>query len=165
MREHRSGTAAALAILLIGVALGAGWLMVAPTVFGGSEPVLEGPLPGSELAEPASAGLMEGMQVLGSFQISQPRDPFRPLITEESAAGGGDGGGFQPSGTTVKLVEIRDVDGVLRATVEVNGTSYDVGVGDTFAGSFKVVSLDSNSGVFLFGDNAFELSVGQQILK
>lgn len=166
MREHRSGTAAALAILLIGVALAAGWLMVAPTVFGEDEPVLGGPLAGSELAAPAAAGLIEGMQVLGALQISQPRDPFRPLITEDSAAGGDGGdGGFQPSGTTVRLVEIRDVEGVLRATVEVNNTSYDVGVGDTFAGSFKVVSLDPDGGVFLFGDNAFELSVGQQILK
>jgi hypothetical protein len=63
------------------------------------------------------------------------------------------------------LIEIRDVEGVLRATVKVDDTDYDVGVGDTFAGSFKVVSLDPDSGVFLYGDNAFELSVGQEILK
>ncbi len=165
MRAARSGTAAAVAILLIGVAVAGAWLMVAPSVLGGDESVLDGPLAGSTVAEPTAAGLIEGMQVTGSFQISQPRDPFRPLITEDSAAGTGGTGGFQPSGTTVRLVEIREVDGVLRATVDVNGTTYDVGVGDTFATSFKVVSLDPDSGVFLFGDNAFELSVGQQILK
>jgi hypothetical protein len=54
---------------------------------------------------------------------------------------------------------------VLRATVIVDSTTYDVGEGDTFAGSFMVVSLDTDSGVFLYGDNAFELSVGQEILK
>ena len=112
--------------------------------------------------------MIEGVKVLSSFQVSQPRDPFRPLITEESSTGGtgtGTGDGFDPSGTRVTLVEIRDIAGVLRATVKVDGADYDVGVGDTFAGDFKVVSLDPDSGVFLFGDNAFELSVGQEILK
>ena len=65
----------------------------------------------------------------------------------------------------MSLVETRDVSGVWRATVNVDGTDYDVGVGDTFAGDFKVVSLDADGGVFLYGDNAFELSEGQEILK
>ena len=47
----------------------------------------------------------------------------------------------------------------------VNGISYDVGVGETFAGSYKVISLEETKGVFMFGDSAFELSVGQEILK
>ena len=55
--------------------------------------------------------------------------------------------------------------GAPRATVTVNGTSFDVGVGDTFGDSYKVVSLSETKGVFMFGDSAFELSVGQQILK
>lgn len=113
--------------------------------------------------------------VVESLQLSQPRDPFRPLITENSPVAGlpGVGGepgstgddGFTPSGTTITLQEIRDVGGALRATVTVNGTSFDVGVGDTFGDSYKVVSLSETKGVFMFGDSAFELSVGQQILK
>ena len=170
MRARNGGTAAAVAILLIGVAVAGAWMVIAPSVFGTSDPVLDGPLAESTLAAPATPGLIEGVKVLSSFQVSQPRDPFRPLITEESAPGStgtgdGTGTGFEPSGTRVTLVEIRDVAGVLRATVTVDGTDYDVGVGDTFAGNFKVVSLDADSGVFLFGDNAFELSEGQEILK
>lgn len=124
--------------------------------------------------------------VAGSLQLSQPRDPFRPLITEDSPIAGIPGvggqpgttdpgttdttaapgnGGFTPTGTTITLEEIRTVGGVLRATVTVNGTSFDVGAGDTFAVSYKVVSLSLTKGVFMFGDSAFELSVGQQILK
>jgi hypothetical protein len=38
-------------------------------------------------------------------------------------------------------------------------------VGDTFAVSFKVVSLSENGGVFTFGDSAFTLAVGQSIVK
>ncbi len=63
------------------------------------------------------------------------------------------------------LVEVRDVDGVLRATVTVGGSTFDVGVGDTFADIYKVVSLSEDSGVFLKGDSVFDLNVGQQILK
>ena len=44
-------------------------------------------------------------------------------------------------------------------------TSKDVRVGDTFAQVYKVVSLSETKGVFMFGDAASELSVGQQILK
>ena len=168
MRTRNSGTAAAVAILLIGVAVAGAWMFVAPSVFGTAESVLDGPLAESTLAAPASSELIEGVKVLNSFQVSQPRDPFRPLITEDSATGNtgtGSGDGFEPAGTRVTLVEIRDVAGVLRATVRVDGTDYDVGVGDTFAGDFKVVSLDPDSGVFLYGDNAFELSEGQEILK
>lgn len=168
MKTRNSGTAAAVAILLIGVAVAGAWMFIAPSVFGTPESVLDGPLAESNLAAPASSELIEGVKVLSSFQVSQPRDPFRPLITEQSATGTpgtGTDNGFDPSGIRVTLVEIRDIAGVLRATVTVDGTEYDVGVGDTFAGDFKVVSLDPDSGVFLYGDNAFELSVGQEILK
>ncbi|MGH8875183.1 MAG: hypothetical protein ACRDVM_08025 [Acidimicrobiia bacterium] len=172
-RERNSGGAVAVAILLIGAGLAASWLAVAPSVLAPELPALRGPLAQVEVESEAQA-LLPGVRAVASVQASQPRDPFRPLITEDAAVGtgggttagdGGGSGGTDQNALQVRLVEIREVDGVLRATVEVNGTSYDVGVGDTFATNFKVVSLDEDSGVFLFGDNAFELSVGQQILK
>ena len=49
--------------------------------------------------------------------------------------------------------------------VEVDGIAYTVKVGDTFATTFKVVSLTTNGGVFTYGDSAFSLAVGQSILK
>ncbi len=168
MKRRNSGTAAAVAILLVGVAVAGAWAVVAPAVFGSDDAVLDGPLAEAAIAAPAAAEFVEGVRVLSSFQVSQPRDPFRPLITEDSSTGGtgnGTDNGFEPSGTRVTLVEVREVSGVLRATVKVDGTDYDVGVGDTFASNFKVVSLDPTSGVFLYGDNAFELSEGQEILK
>ena len=51
------------------------------------------------------------------------------------------------------------------AVVEVDGETSTVGVGDTFATNFKVVSLSETGGVFTFGDSAFTLAVGQSILK
>lgn len=161
----RSGRAAVIAILLIGVAVATAWWAVAPAFLGASGSALSGPL-APVAASPAAAAVSGPAPATGSFQTAQPRDPFRPLITESSSTGNGGGGSsYEPSGTRVQLVAITDVGGVLRATVIVDSTSYDVGVGDTFADSFMVVSLSADGGVFLYGDNAFELSVGQEILK
>ena len=70
-----------------------------------------------------------------------------------------------PAGIRVVLLEVRDEGGTLVAVVEVDGVTYTVGVGDTFATSFKVVSLNETGGVFTYGDSAFTLAVGQSILK
>jgi len=73
--------------------------------------------------------------------------------------------GFEPEGTRVVLLEIREEGGLDKAVVTVDGVTHVVGVGEEFADSFKVVSLSDSSGVFLYGDSAFTLSVGQAILK
>ncbi len=63
------------------------------------------------------------------------------------------------------LLEIREEDGTRRAVLTVDGETYVVAVGEAFAENFRVVSLSENSGVFLYGDSAFTLAVGQAILK
>jgi len=158
-------------LLLIAAGVFAGWMMISSGVLSSVSDASQGP---SRPIVAAADGLGQEAPpvnvVAGSFQLSQPRDPFRPLVGDGSrgglpgVGGGGDGGTFNPS-NTITLQAIATVDGVLQATVVVNGTSYQVGVGDTFAGSYKVVSLTTDKGVFMFGDTAFELAVGQQILK
>jgi len=175
-RRYSTGTSAALALVLIGVGLSALWLAVAPGMFGSSVPGFSSGLTPVQRATSSPAPLAEGSVLTANLQISQPRDPFRPLITDSGGQLGGPGAG-QPSGIPVQLVSVSE-DEPLVAIVDVNGVEYTVGVGDTFAGSFKVVSLtppdpdlppedprSRGSGVFLFGDNAFELTTGQQILK
>lgn len=169
-RDQSNGLAAAVAILMIGAVIAAGWLMFSGTMFPESGPLLTGPLAETEIVETRTAPLIEGMRIERAVQFSQPRDPFRPLITDDSPSDLGNGGTptgaeDQTDGLSVTLQEVRDVDGTLRATVIIDGVNYVVGVGDTFADAFIVVSLDTDSGVFLNGDNAFTLSVGQQILK
>ena len=73
--------------------------------------------------------------------------------------------GDAPEGTRVSLHEIRDESGVRMAVLEVDGETFTVGVGDTFAEDFQVVSLSDDSGVFMYRDNVFTLAVGQSILK
>jgi hypothetical protein len=161
-----------VAVLLIATAAISTWVLVDAGLFGAHAGVLSGPLAGT--AEPAPQALEadDGIQVTSGFQISQPRDPFRPLITADSpvvnppGTGGDPGaGGFDPDLTTITLNEIREVGGVLRASITVNGITYDVGVGETFAGSFKVISLTEDEMVYSFGDAVRTLTVGQQILK
>lgn len=72
---------------------------------------------------------------------------------------------FDPSRQTVTLLDVYDSNGVYRASVQVDATVYDVGVGETFATYYRVVSLDDPCGQFLYGDSPFRLCEGEQVLK
>ncbi len=170
-----------ITLMLAATGLASAWVLVTSGMFADTGGQLDGPLAGAEVQAPAPIEVGEGARVLFNAQLSQPRDPFRPLIDENTPPSGipgvGDpfdptvpdgtpeGDDFGPNGNAVALLEVRDVDGVLRATVTVGLETFDVGVGDTFADIYKVVSLSADSGVFLKGDSVFQLDVGQQILK
>jgi hypothetical protein len=176
-KQRGSGSATALAIVLVGLGLAVGWLGIAPAVFGAGA----SPYAASLASDPAPrsapvgnvANLVAGDVVASNLQTSQPRDPFRPLILDDGTASFGPGTGGR-NGITFKVNNITvDADGAMTVEVELNGTTHVVGVGDTFAGSYKVISItppDETAGtlgraVFLFGDNAFEVVEGQEILK
>ena len=177
-----------VSVLLVGTAVASVWLMASAGVFTGGESALPGAPPGSATIVAAPAG---AVSVAPGIQVAQPRDPFEPLITSPGGEGGGTtttgpggstttvtGGttttgvgttttthGDQPDGIRVKLLEVRNETSGRVAVVEVDGIAYTVKVGDTFATTFKVVSLTTNGGVFTYGDSAFSLAVGQSILK
>ena len=118
------------------------------------------------IVEFESDELLPGIRLIEDFQVSLSRDPFRPLITEETDDTGDGGDGFDPGGTRVSLISVTTLtDGSRQAVVRVEGTDYTVGVGETFAGSYQVVTLTDTGGTFLFGDNPFTLAVGEEILK
>jgi hypothetical protein len=81
-----------------------------------------------------------------------------PVIPEEQAPA---------AGTPVSVLEVSNATGTTVARVQVGSTVYTVVVGETFATSYRVVSLDAGSGCgqFQYGDTPFELCVGQQTLK
>jgi hypothetical protein len=139
--------------------------MSAPGIFSGATtpPELSGPLASVDAAGEGIDELLPGVRIITDFQTSQPRDPFRPLITEDT---GEPPNGFEPDGTTVSLVSIALLsDGTREAIVRVSGVDYTVAPGDTFAGAYQVVTLTEDSGTFLFGDSPFTLAVGEEILK
>ena len=171
-RRWRGAIAGLIGLMLVATAAVSVGVVLSSGILAAPAQELTGPLAASG---PVSEPLLEaddGITVTAGFQVTQPRDPFRPLITPDSPAGGQPGvggdpgsGDYTPDITTIKLNEIRDVGGVLRASVTVNGITYDVGVGDTFADSFKVISLTEDEMVYSFGDAVRTLTVGQQILK
>lgn len=67
-------------------------------------------------------------------------------------------------GAVVTLVDVIAGDPA-RAIVQVDTTAYEVGEGDTFAGSFLVLTIDPPCVTMLYGDDAFTLCEGQQVLK
>ena len=69
-------------------------------------------------------------------------------------------------GTSVALLDVfQQGDGTPMAKVQVGSTVYTVGVGDVFASSYRVVSLNAPCGQFLFGDAPFKLCEGEEVIK
>ena len=178
---RRSLTATSLALLFVATGVFGVWLLTGSGVFASSAPSLDGPLPAVTGTIPSGQASAGALPLAANIQVSQPRDPFAPLTSEPPVTSSTLPGetttttlpgettttteGFDPEGTRVVLLEIREEGGLDKAVITVDGVTYVVGVGETFADSFKVVSLSESSGVFLYGDSAFTLSVGQAILK
>lgn len=179
------------------------WLMASAGVFTGEQALPSAPESTTPSTLDAVEGSSEALALSSGIQVSQPRDPFEPLIvpgdgpdgsttttdptgtttttdpsgTTSTTVPSGTTTTTDPSGTTtttidddpddirVSLLEVREENGSLVAVVEVDDVTYTVGVGDTFATNFKVVSLNETGGVFTYGDSAFTLAVGQSILK
>ena len=93
-----------------------------------------------------------------------------------SPSNGGGGGSQTPSptapgngssqnvgGSTVVLLGVFQRDGVTHVQVEVDGTVFDVVVGEQFAsGRFELRSVAGNCATFLFGDESFTLCINAQ---
>lgn len=106
---------------------------------------------------------------------SDPTDPGPADPIDTGGGGGGGGGTTNPDddpctdgsaevvcdGDVVTLVAV-DGDS---AVVRVGGTVHTVGVGQVFADSYLLVSVDGSCASFLHGDDSFDLCVGEQVLK
>lgn len=126
-----------------------------------------------------------------SFDAFVTKNPFQPLVSATAASTGTGTNATTPTtattvpvnsgtvapavpanqapsaSTPVSLLEVFDDGGVVRARIQVGVTVYTVAAGETFATSYKVVSLDlgAQCGQFQFGDSPFQLCVGEQTLK
>jgi hypothetical protein len=120
------------------------------------------------------------------FDVFATRNPFEPAIQvvsettpiEDTPAAGGvtptepaptepppTGSPEPTTGTTVALLDVFDQGGVTMARIQVGSTQYTVAAGQTFAVSYKVVSLSGTCGQFLYGDSPFSLCENEQITK
>lgn len=100
-----------------------------------------------------------------------PTTPTDPSAPQPPAPGPGQPTPREPPATRVGATQVRLVDvvvgedGVERVQVTVNGTGYDVGAGDTFADTFRVLDITGQCATFLFGDSRFTLCRGEEIRK
>ncbi|MDQ1466099.1 MAG: hypothetical protein QOH10_514 [Actinomycetota bacterium] len=103
-----------------------------------------------------------------------PTGPTLPTFSSTPTTRGGTGGpttttvpSNEPApGTSVALLDVfQQADGTPMAKVQVSNTVYTVGVGDVFATSYRVVSLNAPCGQFLFADAPFKLCEGEEVIK
>lgn len=88
--------------------------------------------------------------------------------TTGGTTSGTSGGSTSPRRSDrVTVVDVFVERGRVVANVRVNDTVHKVGVGDTFATSYKVLALSQadECGRFAFGDDTFRLCRGEQTLK
>ena len=94
-----------------------------------------------------------------TFKVFAPKDPFDPLVESKSAAPSagakGAGGEVSRAGNhTVKLAGIIDSTSV---RITVDGSEYVVGLDETFAESFKVLTIGPRCVSLLHGDEQLAL--------
>ena len=104
-----------------------------------------------------------------------PVAPAAPGTTTGTTGSTGSTGYPPPTGTSgsstsvagqkVSLFGIVEKDGVVRAQTRVGETVYQPKVGDVFATSYKLLAVSGKTATYLFGDEQFTLSVGQEVLK
>jgi hypothetical protein len=121
---------------------------------------------------------VESGQPLGS-----QKDPFRPLVvaggagatastvsSQSTVPGSGGGTATVPGGgsTAEREVTLEDVvsrSGTRYAKVSVDGSSYTVKEGESFAGDYRVVDIGSACATFESGTTPFTLCEGEAVLK
>jgi hypothetical protein len=181
-RDRRTVTIGGIAV---GVLL-AGFVLF--SVLGGGEEAL--PPIGPPVTPPTTGSPSPSPGVGPPIQSFTGRDPFSvppALSPSPSPTGPGGGGNGSPSpsngggngtpsptapgggssqnvgGSTVVLLDIFERDGTTHAQVEVDGTVYDVVIGEQFAGGrFELRSVAGNCATFLFGDEQFTLCITAQ---
>lgn len=112
--------------------------------------------------KPSPKGGMEG------YEIYENKDPFQPLVgkgsstTVTTTTTTTPGGVTTTTSATATLVSVSS-DGT-KATINISGTPYpDLRAGDTFAGSYKLLSIGTGSVTILYGDNQYTLYLGETL--
>jgi hypothetical protein len=180
-------------LVLLGIVAVGGLLYLITTLGGGPSTQTAPPVPTPSASPTATGGgstpaaspspEASPTSVPETFEVFESKDPFRPLVvaaaepppTGEGAPpapspspGAGAGGAPAPSGgTVIELLDIVDAPegGTAKAQVRIGNTVYTVAPGETFASTFKVLSISGTCATMLNGDDKFTVCEGEQIIK
>jgi hypothetical protein len=110
-----------------------------------------------------------------TFNGSVGRDPFKPLVTvvpppataatTATTSTTPSSTSTPPASTPVSLQKVYSQNGKAFAQTMINGTVYKPTVGQTFAGTFQLLSVSGKTATFVQGDEQFSLSVGQVVVR
>jgi hypothetical protein len=130
------------------------------------------------VAAKATAKAPAKQAVPQTFNGSVGRDPFKPLVTVtpapvvDPAAATTAGSTTTPSTTSsapastpVSLQNVYKQGSKSFAQTMINGTVYKPTVGQTFAGTFQLLSVSGKTATYVQGDEQFSLSVGQVVVR
>lgn len=125
--------------------------------------------------KPAAAAAAK--TVPSTFNNVLARDPFKPLYVPPPPPPAAPAGATAASTTTsttttssssaqpVSLVKVYSKNGKTYAQTKIGNTVYAPAVGQTFAGTYQLLSTSGKTATFVQGDEQFSLSVGQVVLK
>src|SRR3954447_4674907 len=121
----------------------------------------------------AAAAKKPAPVVPSTFDSVLARDPFRPLYAPPPppAIVGTTGTTATTTATAasssqpVTLVKVYSKSGKSYAQTKVGNTVFTTTAGQTFAGTFRLLSTHGTAATYVQGDEQFSLSVGQVVLK
>lgn len=100
-----------------------------------------------------------------TFEIYLIKDPFESLVKPKSEGSGNGSTSGEESQSTLTLEDIYTEDSTKYASINVGETNYKVKEEDTFATSYKVVTIGTDSVTLLYGDETINLEIGSSISK
>lgn len=119
-----------------------------------------------------------------TFNNALSRDPFKPLVVPPPPAPAASAVGTTTTATStttasttntsatassastpVTLVKVYQKNGKTYATTKVGSSTFSPAVGQTFGGTFQLLSVNGTAATYVQGDEQFSLSVGQVVLK
>ena len=140
-------------------------------------------VPGSAAASPEPVATEEpseeasGEPAPETFEIYSVRDPFQQLVQVAPVASATATPTPEPSdsedpqatatatSTTVSMDQVGTDEGVLTASVTVDGQSFEVREGEAISGSFTLLAVAGQCGTFADGGEQFTLCQGEQIVR
>ena len=85
--------------------------------------------------------------------------------TGSTGSGSVPGGSASVGGQRVALVTVYAKDGKQYAQTKVGDKVFTPMVGEVFGGSYKLLATNGKTATYLFGDEQFSLTEGQEVLK
>ena len=123
-------------------------------------PITAGTPAASSTVSPTASGTLAPIPVVTDRDIFTPRNPFEVIVPSIPATSSSSSN--SDTSGTLTLTDIVTENGVRKAVVRLNGTSYKLAKGATVdSSSWSIVEVNKDNIVALYGDVRVTISLGQ----